>query len=297
MVRAVNDSPYSVQISLPESKNKRKRSQRDAQEISVGLPADTWSSSASASKQSGDVPVQGVELDSLKWREGRKWLGERNFYHRKELEGTLTYIESMVSALSQEFDDLWNGYRDTFLPWKEDGVPVQGWELLGTHLLGTRLEVNCELAPCAASLAERLGATFCGYSVLQPGTHVPPHAEDSSSSATRVHVPLRVPRSSGCGLCVGGQVKVWVEGTCLAFDSTQEHEAWNFADEMRVVLLLDFGAERVPISQWPEWLTTDLVAAGLIDSPLCGAPEDEESLPNLREAAFGMQAAMLDEGI
>jgi beta-hydroxylase len=41
-------------------------------------------------------------------------------------------------------------------------------------------------------------------------------------------------------LRVGNEVRNWVEGECLIFDDTFEHEAWNNSNETRIVLLLDF---------------------------------------------------------
>merc|ERR1719235_2207630 len=70
----------------------------------------------------------------------------------------------------------------------------------------------------------------------------------------RVHVGLQMPRRGRCGLRVGTQVHVWEEGAFIAFDPTAQHEAWNFAKELRAVLLLDFGAKHLPRQQWPEWL-------------------------------------------
>jgi len=201
----------------------------------------------------------------------------RSFYRLCELgDSMVSIINAVVGNLSSEFDGLWNSNREAFLPWHEHGQPVIGWLLFGTHFLGECLEENCFLAPIAASLGRSVGANSCGYSVLLPGTHVPPHAEDSASSETRVHIALRIPRSSGCGLRVGHQTKVWVESNVLAFDSTQEHEAWNFSTDYRAVLILDFGAERLPTWQWPKWLQTKLVDAGTMsasDFQEPGSPE------------------------
>jgi beta-hydroxylase len=41
-------------------------------------------------------------------------------------------------------------------------------------------------------------------------------------------------------LRVGDEVRNWVEGECLIFDDTIEHEAWNHSNQSRIVLLLDF---------------------------------------------------------
>ena len=58
----------------------------------------------------------------------------------------------------------------------------------------------------------------------------------------RVHLGLLTPER--CGLNVGGMVRAWSHGECLAFDDTVVHEAWNFSDSPRVVLLLDVKLPR-----------------------------------------------------
>lgn len=179
--------------------------------------------------------------------------GPRSFHRLGEHYQESSLIEKTAKSLIEEFEGLWRCRKDDFLTWQENGSPTVGWKLFGTHLFGYRLEMNCEAAPAAASLAEALGATMCGFSVLLPGTHIEPHAEDAGSASTRVHLGLRVPRS-GCGLRVGEQVRVWQTGGILIFNSACDHESWNFSTELRAVLLLDFGAESLHPSAWPRWL-------------------------------------------
>lgn len=86
-----------------------------------------------------------------------------------------------------------------------------------------------------------------------------------------MHIGLKVPSRGSFGLRVGGarqeanawrtpangeplEVRVWSEGSVFCFDPTRVHEAWNFASELRAVLLLDLGAERLPWTKWPTWL-------------------------------------------
>jgi ornithine lipid ester-linked acyl 2-hydroxylase len=45
---------------------------------------------------------------------------------------------------------------------------------------------------------------------------------------------------SGCRLRVGNETRFWLEGRCLIFDDTTEHEAWNDSEFARGMLLLDF---------------------------------------------------------
>jgi len=212
---------------------------------------------------SASCPVPGVLLEGLHWRGARAHLRHRSFYRPTELPMVRKMVNCFVDDLVAEFELLWHNHRGDFRQWREDDEPVDGWLLFGTHLFGNRLEANCQRAPRAALLAESLaGATLCGYSVLLPGTHISPHAEDPSSSSTRVHVGLRVPSGGGCGLRVGQQVRVWEERVLLAFNSTQVHEAWNFSCDFRAVLLLDFGAQPLARAHWPKWLQREIRELG-----------------------------------
>lgn len=75
------------------------------------------------------------------------------------------------------------------------------------------------------------------FSVLAPGTYIPPHRDGANVYLT-CHLGLKIP--SGCEIRVGGQTRGWEEGKCIVFDSSYEHEAWNTGDQPRIVLLVDF---------------------------------------------------------
>ncbi len=74
------------------------------------------------------------------------------------------------------------------------------------------------------------------FSLLRPGARIPPH---TGIVNTRLicHLPLLVP--PGCGLRVGNETRVPVEGKAWLFDDTIEHEAWNLSDRPRVILLFE----------------------------------------------------------
>jgi aspartyl/asparaginyl beta-hydroxylase (cupin superfamily) len=38
---------------------------------------------------------------------------------------------------------------------------------------------------------------------------------------------------------VGNQTREWVEGVAWAFDDSIEHEAWNYSEKERVILLFE----------------------------------------------------------
>jgi len=79
--------------------------------------------------------------------------------------------------------------------------------------------------------------TTAGFSSLKPGTHIVPHV-GYSNGVLRCHLGLFV--ADGCALRVKTQTRSWQEGKCLIFDDTVEHEAWNYSDANRIVLLIDF---------------------------------------------------------
>jgi predicted TPR repeat methyltransferase len=74
------------------------------------------------------------------------------------------------------------------------------------------------------------------FSLLRPGARIPPH---TGIVNTRLicHLPLLVPPN--CGLRVGNDTRVPVEGKAWLFDDTIEHEAWNDSSLPRVILLFE----------------------------------------------------------
>jgi len=74
------------------------------------------------------------------------------------------------------------------------------------------------------------------FSLLRPGTHIPPH-HGLVNTRLICHLPVIVP--PGCRFRVGNDEREWVTGKAWAFDDTIEHEAWNDGRETRVILLFD----------------------------------------------------------
>ena len=74
------------------------------------------------------------------------------------------------------------------------------------------------------------------FSRLAPGTHLNAHC-GPTNARLRLHLGLVVP--DGCSIRVGDEVRTWVEGRCLLFDDSFEHEVWNNATSERLVLIVD----------------------------------------------------------
>jgi aspartyl/asparaginyl beta-hydroxylase (cupin superfamily) len=132
------------------------------------------------------------------------------------------------------------------------GAPVNQWGELNhsrrwsTFFLwkdGARQDAACALCPETAALLERLPmarqpgfAPTAMFSALEPRTRIPRHT-GSSNVRLIVHLPLVLPGPAG--FRVGNETREWEVGRAWVFDDTIEHEAWNDADETRVILIFD----------------------------------------------------------
>ena len=74
------------------------------------------------------------------------------------------------------------------------------------------------------------------FSLLRPGGHIVPHYGQMNVRLT-AHLGLVVPE--GCGLRVATENRCWEEGCILVFDDSFEHEAWNYGDSVRAVLVFE----------------------------------------------------------
>lgn len=74
------------------------------------------------------------------------------------------------------------------------------------------------------------------FSRLMPGVHIPPHNGATNTRLT-VHLPLVIP--DNCALRVGDETRMWTMGELLIFDDTILHEAWNYSQHPRTVLIFD----------------------------------------------------------
>jgi len=74
------------------------------------------------------------------------------------------------------------------------------------------------------------------FSILDSRTRIPPHVGVNNARLI-CHLPLIVPPD--CGFRVGAETRQWEPGKAFVFDDTIEHEAWNDADALRVILIFD----------------------------------------------------------
>lgn len=119
----------------------------------------------------------------------------------------------------------------------------RAWSALHLSKGGTSIEENQARCPRTTRVLDSLPlpqipghAPEALFSILQPGTHIPPHFGLANYKLV-VHLPLTVPPD--CAIRVGNETRSWTEGECLVFDDSFQHEAWNRSDRERAVLIID----------------------------------------------------------
>jgi aspartyl/asparaginyl beta-hydroxylase (cupin superfamily) len=139
------------------------------------------------------------------------------------------------------------------------GAPVNQWGQLNHSRLwtsyflwkgGERQDRACGQCPKSAAVLERLPmcdqpgfAPTAVFSALQAHTHIPPHT-GSTNTRLLVHLPLLLPGPAR--FRVGNETRDWRMGEAWVFDDSIDHEAWNDADSLRVILIFDVWNPLIP---------------------------------------------------
>lgn len=142
--------------------------------------------------------------------------------------GFAPYIQYAPGTPENQFAELNHNKRWSSLWLWKDGVPQK-------EPMARCPETTAVLAQMP--LCDQPGfAPTALFSALAPRTRIPPHT-GSTNSRLLVHLPLVLPGEAG--FRVGNEVREWRLGEAWAFDDTIMHEAWNNADQTRVILIFD----------------------------------------------------------
>lgn len=175
-------------------------------------------------------------------------------FYPRELFPWLTELEAATPVIQAELSALLATRMDEFAPYIQipADAPVNQWEELNHNPRwsslflwkdGERQGAVCEACPQTAALLERLPmarqpgfAPTAVFSALAAGAHIPAHT-GSTNARLLCHLPLVLPGPAR--FRVGNETREWRMGEAWIFDDTIEHEAWNDADSLRVILIFD----------------------------------------------------------
>jgi aspartyl/asparaginyl beta-hydroxylase (cupin superfamily) len=163
-------------------------------------------------------------------------------------------LEAATDTIRGELEGALAAAKDDFAPYiaYPKGTPVNQWGELNhskrwsSFFLwrdGARQAEACKLCPKTAALLDSLPmsdlpgyAPTAMFSALDANTRIPPHT-GSTNVRVLCHLPLILPGPAR--FRVGGETRNWKMGEAWVFDDTIEHEAWNDADQLRVILIFD----------------------------------------------------------
>jgi beta-hydroxylase len=145
---------------------------------------------------------------------------------REEVEFVLKNTKNIIN-----FDDVLPGQRALY----------QGklWKSFFLKILRDDVIHHQKICPVTTEALKNIpGIINAFFSILEPGTHIPPH-RGPHAGILRYHLGVIIPEGD-VGIKVGGQICRWKEGESLFFDDSFEHEAWNLSNSLRVILFVDF---------------------------------------------------------
>jgi aspartyl/asparaginyl beta-hydroxylase (cupin superfamily) len=166
----------------------------------------------------------------------------------------LADFEAQTPIIREELINLLHTKKEGFHPYMQypSGVPLNQWVELNNSMRwrsldlwkdGRRVEEHASLCPRTMAALDAVPLSFipgvapCAlFSALDPHTHIPAHA-GVTNARSLVHLPLIVPGPAR--FRVANEVRSWKEGEAWVFDDTLEHEAWNDADQLRVIMIVD----------------------------------------------------------
>ena len=163
-------------------------------------------------------------------------------------------LEAATDMIRGELEGVLSTMDADFAPYinMPAGAPVNQWEELNRSRRwsslflwkdGERQDEPCRRCPGTAALLDRLPlarqpgfAPTVIFSALEARTRIPPHT-GSTNARLLVHLPLILPGPAR--FRVGNETRSWKMGEAWAFDDSIDHEAWNDADALRVIMILD----------------------------------------------------------
>ncbi len=154
------------------------------------------------------------------------------------------WLPAFVDATEEilgEAETVLRAHSDRIEKYQYVGLDGDFWRSFKLATRHEEIPENLALCPMTSALLRSIPGypSFrdAMFSILGPGGVIKSHRDVSNVFLT-LHLPLIAP---GNGYIeVGGIRREWRKGEPLIFDSSYNHQAANFSEETRVVLLVDF---------------------------------------------------------
>ena len=120
----------------------------------------------------------------------------------------------------------------------EIGKGKKSWKIFGLILYGDILKDNVSLCPKTMNILNKCpNIVNAGFSCLEPGVITALH-HDFNHEILRCHIPITIPYGD-TAIKINNNIYKWNDDNYFIFDDTYDHQAWNFTNEIRIVLIID----------------------------------------------------------
>lgn len=165
-------------------------------------------------------------------------------YAHSEIAPIVRAFESNHAAIKRELKAAWTSSGTEFSAYEHYLTRQDNWQALYLFRDGAPVLTSGATAPTAFNILNKYAVEtgkICPlleshFSTLLPGATISPHC-DLWNFSINLHLAVDIPE--GCGITVAGETREWQEGSCLLFDYSFEHEAWNKGARPRTCLLVD----------------------------------------------------------
>lgn len=174
-------------------------------------------------------------------------------------------LEQNTAAIQQELGRIMQ-HRDAVPPLLSISPDHQGlkgagqWQTFFLWGYGVRSDENAARCPRTAALVEQIpGLRSAFFSILSPGTEIPPHTGVTKALIT-AHLGLDIPKDrQNCQIRIDDDWHSWEEGKTLIFDDVYEHEVRNHTNQERIILLMHIERPMRPAGRYLARLFLNLV--------------------------------------
>ncbi|MFJ4682718.1 aspartyl/asparaginyl beta-hydroxylase domain-containing protein [Streptomyces sp. NPDC091377] len=165
-------------------------------------------------------------------------------YGHPELAPVVHAFEANHATIKKELETAWAARRGAFSDYEHYLTRQSDWQALYLFREGGLVSESADTVPTAFQVLKEEAVDtgkLCPlleshFSTLLPGAAIAPHC-DLWNFSINLHLAVDIPED--CGIAVAGERRSWEEGTCLLFDYSFEHEAWNHGTRPRTCLLVD----------------------------------------------------------
>ncbi|GAB2748479.1 aspartyl/asparaginyl beta-hydroxylase domain-containing protein [Kitasatospora kifunensis] len=165
-------------------------------------------------------------------------------YGHPEIAPVVRAFEANHATIKRELQEAWTGRSEEFSDYEHYLSRQADWQALYLFRDGAPVLPSADIVPTAFKVLDEYAVQtekICPlleshFSTLLPGASISPHC-DLWNFSINLHLAVDIPE--GCGITVAGETRQWEEGSCLLFDYSFEHEAWNKGTRPRTALLVD----------------------------------------------------------